>query len=1756
MVNNQSNIRSAGLRVTAASHTAVNNCHIDNNQAQDTFGGGIANAGTTVVNDGTINGNQAATDGGGIANLGGNITLNGPVMQGNYADSNLDTSGSGGAIFNLAGATVNVMPGTVIGASGHPNVAQNGGGIANEGTINVNQAQIVYNTAAGNGGGLSNSSAMSVDRVRFDHNSATGNGGGVYLASTATGEAANSLFTGNSAAAGGGAYGDSTGATVVNSTFHGNSSGVQFADSSLLRNVIAYGNGVDCAGAPGAQFSLFGAGTCAVNGVGGSVVGFNPLFVDAAGGNFALNASSPAIDGGSSAFAAAYASDYAGGARLQGSSVDMGAIESAYATVVSLSASDDTASEDGSDTGSYTLTRTGSTAGELTVVIDVTGSAAAGDYGLTVAGTPVSGVPLNITFPANQTMLDIVLTGVDDLMPESSETVILTLQDGEKYNLMPQTAGTVTLIDDEVAGVVVSQTLGSTDVAEGGAPDSFTISLTSIPTNPVTVTLTHDPADFTIVSDPDGSVDVVLDGQTMIQTVDVEAVNDDLVEGLENGTITLTVASADSAYNSLAVAPVAVSIADNDTAEITFAAATANAPENATPYTADVELTIVSDPAGGSLAAPLQVMVGETAGTAATPADYALTTTLASFSVGAGSGDTAAVAVAIVSDSVDEADETFNLTFGTITGLPVGTATASGTQQVTIVDDDTAGVSVNPTSGLVTSEAGSTATFDVVLSSQPTADVTIALSSSDTAEGTVQPAITFTSANWATPQTVTLIGVDDSIDDGDVAYTIITTVASGDVSYNALAAPDVSVTNADDDTAGVNVNPMSGLVTTEAGGTDTFSVILVTQPEADVTINLSSSDTTEGTVQPAITFTSANWATPQTVTVTGVNDSIDDGDIAYTIVTTVTSGDAHYNNLAAADVNVTNGDDDSAGLDASPSSGLITTEAGGFDTFDVVLTSQPAADVTVHLISNDTTEGVVGTTQITFTSANCSTPVAVQVTGQDDAEADGSIVYTISLMATSGDTHYNNAAASVSATNSDDDAAGITIAPTSGLVTTEAGGTATFGVVLSSQPAADVTVALASSDTTEGTVPAAISFTPANWSAIQTVTVSGVDDSIDDGDIAYTIVTTISSGDALYNALAAPDVGVTNADDDTAGVNISPTSGLVTTEAGGTATFGVVLTSQPAADVTVALASSDPTEGTVPAAISFTPANWNVSQTVTVSGVDDAVDDGDIAYSIVTTVSSGDALYNALAAPDVGVTNTDDDTAGVNISPTSGLVTTEAGGTATFSVVLTSQPTADVTIALVSSDITEGTVPAAITFSSASWNVSQTVTVTGVNDAVDDGDIAYTIVTTVTSGDAGYNNPAAADVSVTNTDDDAAGVSIAPTSGLVTTEAGGTATFNVVLTSQPTADVTVALISSDTTEGAVPPSITFTSADWATSQVVTVTGADDALDDGDIAYTITTTVSSADSGYHGLAAPDVSATNMDDDAAGVSIAPDQRPRHHRGRRNRDVQRRADQPADGGRHHRPRQQRHDRGAVPPSITFTSADWASSQVITVTGADDALDDGDIAYTIVTTVSSADSGYDQVAASDVAVTNADDYSAGVLINPTSGLVTTEAGGTATFSVVLTTQPIADVTVALSSSDMTEGTAPTSITFTSADWNAAQTITLTGVDDTIDDGDVAYSIVTAVASADPLYNNVDAADVGVTNSDDDSAGISIAPLELTGPENGPALSYQIFVQTAPSQPFTLAVSFDPAQVAVNGSSRSPALITFTSGGLVTVRC
>jgi hypothetical protein len=109
-------------------------------------------------------------------------------------------------------------------------------------------------------------------------------------------------------------------------------------------------------------------------------------------------------------------------------------------------------------------------------------------------------------------------------------------------------------------------------------------------------------------------------------------------------------------------------------------------------------------------------------------------------------------------------------------------------------------------------------------------------------------------------------------------------------------------------------SPAGGLVTSEAGETDSFTIRLSTAPASDVTIPLASSDLTEGTVSPAsLTFTPGNFNTPQSVTVTGVDDSDQDNNVNYNVdIGPSTSADLSWNNRTFNSVGVTNEDDDSA----------------------------------------------------------------------------------------------------------------------------------------------------------------------------------------------------------------------------------------------------------------------------------------------------------------------------------------------------------------------------------------------------------------------------------------------------------------------------------------------------------------------------------------------------------------------------------------------------------------------------------------------------------------------------------------------------------------------------------------------------------------------------------------------------------------------------------------------------------------------------
>ena len=115
-------------------------------------------------------------------------------------------------------------------------------------------------------------------------------------------------------------------------------------------------------------------------------------------------------------------------------------------------------------------------------------------------------------------------------------------------------------------------------------------------------------------------------------------------------------------------------------------------------------------------------------------------------------------------------------------------------------------------------------------------------------------------------------------------------------------------------------------------------------------------------------------------------------------------------------------------------------------------------------------------------------------------------------------------------------APGVNVTESDGMtLVSESGSTDTVTVVLESRPQSNVALTVLSADTEETTVDkATLTFTPENWDAVQTVTVTGVHDMTVDGN--QTTLVTISVDDAnsddAFDSLEVQTVSVTTTDDD------------------------------------------------------------------------------------------------------------------------------------------------------------------------------------------------------------------------------------------------------------------------------------------------------------------------------------------------------------------------------------------------------------------------------------------------------------------------------------------------------------------------------------------------------------------------------------------------------------------------------------------------
>ena len=338
---------------------------------------------------------------------------------------------------------------------------------------------------------------------------------------------------------------------------------------------------------------------------------------------------------------------------------------------------------------------------------------------------------------------------------------------------------------------------------------------------------------------------------------------------------------------------------------------------------------------------------------------------------------------------------------------------------------------------------------------------------------------------------------------------------------------------------------------------------------------------------------------------------------------------------------------------------------------------------------------------------------------------------------------------------------------------------------------------------------------------------------------------------SIGTALAAPSMQT----EMPPGVTVSAPVAATLAE-GGTTTYTVVLDALPTEEVTVTIAVLDGAErgdtdnihlhtGTgTPATtltLMFTTTNGTTAQTVTITAVNDTLAETDLDYIITHTVTGSG--HTDFRADDVDITISANDPLTVTIGATMADfdATLAEGSSITVSVVLSTAPSMDVSLALAASPATAVTISPAgpLTFTSTNYNTPQMVTLTYQNNDSGKSDSAEITFTPTGGGTTTY---AVAELDLISINDDIVGFIIDPQE--INVPEGGSATFTIRLATEPSAssifefgevreDKNIPVVFSGGSN-----IVNFTPSNWNTPQTVTITVAQDAIDNDPDTITI------------------------------------------------------------------------------------------------------------------------------------------------------------------------------------------------------------------------------------------------------------------------------------------------------------------------------
>ena len=926
---------------------------------------------------------------------------------------------------------------------------------------------------------------------------------------------------------------------------------------------------------------------------------------------------------------------------------------------------------------------------------------------------------------------------------------------------------------------------------------------------------------------------------------------------------------------------------------------------------------------------------------------------------------------------------------------------------------------------------------------------------------------------------------------------------------------------------------------------------LATRPSGSVSVTISGHDgadlTLSGTTltNNQLTFTTTNWATAQTVTIKAGQD--DDGAADTATLTHTASGGDYAGITAELPVTVT--DDDSAAIVLSETDLTVTEGYSAGSSYTVKLATEPSGSVIVTISGHDGADLTLsGTTltnnQLTFTTTNWDTAQTVTVKAGDDDNADNESE-TLAHTAFGGD--YVNVTKDLPVSITDDEVP-VTVSFGQANYTVAEGDPVSVTVTLSADPERMVVIPLthtpqgSTTSTDYSGVPANVTFSTGDMS--QTITFTATQDDVDDGGKSVLLAFGTLPPAVSLGTTTQATVSIT--DDDGAGVSVSESS--LTIAEGSSGTYTIVLDSQPTADVTVTINDPSNTDVTAePASLTFSSTDWNTPKTVTVNAAQDADADDETATA-THAVTSTDSKYSGASASSVTVTVTDDE---VPVTVTFGQAnyTVAEGDPVSVTVTLSADPERTVVIPLTHTPQGSTTstdysgVPANVTFSTG--DMSQTITFTATQDDVDDGGKSVLLAFGTLPPAVSLGTTTQATVSIT--DDDGAGVSVSESS--LTIAEGSSGTYTIVLDSQPTADVTVTINDPSNTDViAEPASLTFSSTDWNSPKTVTVDAAQDADADDETA-TVTHAVTSTDSKYSGASASSVTVTVTDDEVpvtvsfgqANYTVAEGD-PVSVTVTLSADPERTVVIPLT----HTPQGNTTstDYSGVPANVTFSTGDM--SQTITFTATQDDVDDG--GKNVLLAFGTLPPAVSLGTTTQATVSITDDDGAGVSVSESS--LTIAEGSSGTYTIVLDSQPTADVTVTINDPSNTDVTAePASLTFSSTDWNTPKTVTVNAAQDA-DAEDETATVTHAVTSTDSKYSGASASSVTVTITDDEvpvTVSFGATTYEVV---EGETITVAVTLSADPERTVVIPITHTPRSGAESPADYSvPQSVTFNTG-------